>query len=52
MMRPVLARVATLAEIHDRWSLLDVLDVNEALDLMDEAELRAQRQALGGRGPR
>lgn len=36
--RPILAGIATLEEIDRHWSLSDLLDANEALDIRDEAE--------------
>lgn len=35
MWRLVLRGVATLSEIEHRWSMTDVLDANEALDIRD-----------------
>ena len=36
--RPVLARVATLTEIETRWSLSDLADAHEALDIQLEIQ--------------
>lgn len=44
--RLVLEKVATLAEIEQHWTLLDVGDANEALDLKDEQERRAHDLAM------
>jgi hypothetical protein len=43
----VIAKVATLAEIESHYSLTDVLDANEALDLQHEADRLAHEQATG-----
>lgn len=32
-----MAKVATLREIDEHWTLIDVVDANEALDLVEEA---------------
>ena len=45
MWRLVLAQIATLQEIETHWSLLDLLDGNEALDLKELAEYKAQERA-------
>ena len=51
-MRPALAHIATPAEIRQKWDLVDVLDVNEALDLQQEETERMQDrlQAASRRG--
>ena len=41
----MLERVATYAEIEEKWTLGTVLDANEALDIKNEAEARAREQA-------
>jgi hypothetical protein len=38
--RLVIARVATLTEIREHWSLIDVADANEVLDIKEELERR------------
>ena len=44
-MRLVTRKVATLQEIETHYDIVDVYDVNEALDLADEAErLQAKEQ--------
>lgn len=51
--RPVLEQVATLQEISDHWTINDLADCHEALDLMDsvkahyhlEAERLSKQQA-------
>ena len=47
--RPVLRKIATLEEIETHWSLTDMLDAHEALDIMDEMETYANKQASKGR---
>lgn len=47
--RPVTAKIATLAEIETHWSIDDLADANEALDIKAEAEEFAARQARKGR---
>jgi len=46
--RVVLAQVATLREIEEHWTINDLADANEALDIKQELEAReierAQRQ--------
>lgn len=42
--RPVLAQIATLSEIQERWSLDDLLDAHEALDVKAEAEARERER--------
>jgi hypothetical protein len=49
--RLVVKRVATLAEIETHWSLRDLILANEALDLDEEIERRAEKartQQQGG----
>ena len=41
MLRLVVGRVATLREIEVHWSLIDLLDANEALDLQELADAEA-----------
>jgi hypothetical protein len=36
----ILAGVATLEEIEDRWTLIDVVRANEVLDVKAEVEAR------------
>lgn len=38
-------RVATLGEIREHWSMNDVLDAHDALDLQREADARARKEA-------
>lgn len=45
MWRPVLAQVASLKEIETYYTLVDLLDVNEALDLQQYAEQLASAKA-------
>jgi hypothetical protein len=40
-MRLVSAKVATLSEIRNTWTVRQVFEYNELLDLQDEAELKA-----------
>jgi hypothetical protein len=40
----VLARIATLTEIETRWSLADLADAHEALDIQQEAEAYAHKE--------
>lgn len=37
-MRPILRGKATLSEIETHYSILDLADLNEAMDLEEEAE--------------
>jgi len=37
-LRPVLAKKATLQEIENHWSLLDLMNINEAMDIEEEIE--------------
>ena len=46
-MRPVLAGVALLTEILDKMSIDDLADLNEALDVKEEAEAYYSKQAKG-----
>jgi hypothetical protein len=39
----VLARIATLTEIETSWSLGDLADAHEALDIRQEAEAHANK---------
>ena len=41
----MLAGVATLREIEEAWSIMDLLDANEVLDLRERAEREAARAA-------
>lgn len=38
VLRPVLSQIATLEEIDRHYDLIDLCDINEALDLQAEAE--------------
>ena len=50
--RPILRGIATLEEYDRHYSLVDLCDANEALDLMDEQEAwAAQEQAKGAQQP-
>lgn len=44
-MRPVLERVTTLEEIDRHYDIIDLADINEALDLQREADRLAQKAA-------
>lgn len=48
--RLVIAKVATLQEIETHYSLVDVLDANEALDIEQEAQRRAHDKAMKKKG--
>ena len=39
--RPVVERIATLHEIETFWSIDDLADAHEALDIRNEAEVKA-----------
>jgi len=41
----VLAKITTLEEIERHWSLDDLCDAHEALDIRDEAEAYALKNA-------
>jgi len=41
--------MATLQEIEEHWSILDLLDANEALNLDQEAKRKAEERAAKGR---
>jgi len=43
--RLVLAHIATLEEIGRSWSINDLMDAHEALDIQQEAEEYAQWEA-------
>ena len=43
--RPVLEQVATLQEITDHWTINDLADCHEALDLMDSVKAHYQLEA-------
>lgn len=47
--RPVIRKIATLEEIENHWSFIDMLDAHEALDIVDEMEMYASKQASKGR---
>jgi hypothetical protein len=42
--RPILKGIATLQEIETHYTLTDLLDAHEALDLQEEADAWARRQ--------
>lgn len=42
-----MAKVATLREIDEHWSLCDVAEANDLLDLAEEAERKAIEQMRG-----
>lgn len=42
--RLVLANAATLMELDTYWSVVDMMDAHEALDLQDEAMRLAQQK--------
>jgi hypothetical protein len=44
----VIRRVATLSEIDQHWDWADLMDVNAALDLQDEADRLAAQAAREG----
>lgn len=48
MLRLVSRQVATLQELETHYDIDDVADMNEVLDLMDEAERLAIRDAEKG----
>ncbi len=39
--RPVLERIATLYEVETHWSIDDLADAHEALDIKQEAQAKA-----------
>jgi hypothetical protein len=41
--RPVVERIATLHEIETFWSIDDLADAHEALDIRNEAEVKAAK---------
>jgi hypothetical protein len=43
--RIVLAKIATLREIEEHWSLSDLLDAQDALDLQMRADAEAAKRA-------
>jgi len=45
----VLAQVVTLQEMETHWSVVDMLDAHEALDLQEETE-RLALQKMRGKG--
>lgn len=45
MWRPIIAKVATLREIEEHYSLVDLWRINAALDAQDDAERRAHEKA-------
>ena len=44
MWRVVIAHVATLHEIEEQWSINDLADANEALDLQAAADTEAMQK--------
>jgi len=40
-----LAKVASLSEIEKHWSINDLADANEALDIKDEVEAHMMKEA-------
>lgn len=46
--RPVTAGYGTLAEVQDKWSLDDLMDSLEVLDVIAECEEDAARRAREG----
>ncbi len=46
-MRPVLARIATLDEVRKKWTLYDLIDCHEMLDIQAEAEENEYKRAKG-----
>ena len=42
--RPIVERVATLHEVETHWSIDDLADANEALDIKAEAEAKAAKK--------
>jgi hypothetical protein len=40
-----LAKIATLAEIENQWTLCDLADAHEALDIQAEADEAAMKEA-------
>jgi hypothetical protein len=42
--RPIIAKVTTLREIEESWSIDDLLDAHEALDIQQEHEAWAAKQ--------
>ena len=47
--RPILEGIATLHEVDAHWTICDLADANEALDIRDDANVFYQRQAQKGR---
>lgn len=43
--RPVLRQVATLQEIETHWTIYDLLDCHEALDVIDDLESARNKKA-------
>ncbi len=41
----MLAKIATLEEIDRAWSLVDLMDAHEALDIQQEADEYMQRES-------
>lgn len=42
--RPITRGVATLNEIRSSWTIKDLADANEALDIIDESEMFEQEK--------
>lgn len=47
--RLVLAQIVTLKELDTHWSVVDMLDAHESLDLQEEAERLAIKKATKGK---
>lgn len=45
----MIRQVATLAEVEEHWSIVDLMLANEALDLQDEVDQEAARKVGGSR---
>jgi len=43
--RIVLSGIATLTEIDTQWSMIDVIQANEMLDIRDELEAKQMEKA-------
>ena len=42
--RPIIAKIATLKEIEEHWSLVDLINAHEVLDVQDDAERYAMKK--------
>ena len=47
--RPVVEGKVTLGEAQTQWSIDDIADMNDAMDIRDEAEALAYEKAKQGR---